>query len=67
MIILYLKNNILKYSLLGAGLFGVVILGNIAAQAMYARSKVGTDKKALALSLLGGVAVGGVIMYSIKK
>lgn len=62
-----MKKEIIKTIAVSIGAFGVIVLGNIAAQSIYARTGVSADKKALTISLLGGAACAGLIAWGIKK
>jgi hypothetical protein len=60
-----MKKEHIKFFAFAAGAFGIVLLGNIAAQSIYARTDVKTDKKALTISVVGGLASAGLITWAL--
>ena len=62
-----MKQEYIKNIAASVGILGMIVVGNIAAQSMYARTGVSVDKKALTLSLLFGGASAALLAYGMKK
>jgi hypothetical protein len=58
---------IVKMIAISAGIFVVATAANVAAKSIYTNSKIGLDKKALAISLGVGIAAGYLAMKYYKS
>jgi hypothetical protein len=59
-------NETTKIILLSAGVFAIATAANVAAKSIYTNSKIGLDKKALAISFAVGVGAGYLTMKYLK-
>ena len=62
-----MKKETVKIIAISFGAFGALILSNVAAQSIYARTGITTDKKALGVSLAGGLLCAALVGWGIKK
>jgi hypothetical protein len=56
-----------KLLLLSAGVFGLLVLANMTAEALYTNSKIGVDKKNLYWTMGSGVILTIFLMKQFKK
>jgi hypothetical protein len=60
-------NETAKIVLLSAAGFAILTAANVASQAIYTHSKIGVDKKGLAISAAIGIGVSYALMKYYKK